>query len=85
MADISRDAANKVTLDTASAVQSIKSLRSEIASNTAAWKANEAILKQSGDSLKAAETRYDGLSGAVKKQQDVLSALKTAMDQEAQT
>ncbi|OIL67820.1 tape measure protein [Oenococcus oeni] len=85
MADISRDAANKVTLDTASAVQSIKSLRSEIASNTAAWKANEAILKQSGDSLKAAETRYDGLSGTVKKQQDVLSALKTAMDQEAQT
>ncbi len=85
MADISRDAANKVTLDTASAVQSIKSLKTEIQSNTAAWKANEAILKQSGDSLKAAETRYDGLSGAVKKQQDVLSALKTAMDQEAQT
>ncbi|OIL97761.1 tape measure protein, partial [Oenococcus oeni] len=53
--------------------------------NTAAWKANEAILKQSGDSLKAAQTRYDGLSETVKKQKDVLSGLKTAMEQEAQT
>ncbi|WP_192935912.1 tape measure protein, partial [Oenococcus oeni] len=42
-------------------------------------------LKQSGDSLKAAQTRYDGLSETVKKQKDVLSGLKTAMEQEAQT
>ncbi|MHA5203955.1 tape measure protein [Oenococcus oeni] len=85
MVDISREAANKVLLDTAEAVQSIKSLKTEIQSNTAAWKANEAILKQSGDSLKAAQTRYDGLSETVKKQKDVLSGLKTAMEQEAQT
>ncbi|WP_256207206.1 hypothetical protein [Oenococcus oeni] len=43
MADISRDAANKVTLDTASEVQNIKTKRDEKESNTEAWKEKEEI------------------------------------------
>ncbi len=83
MADISREAANKVTLDTTEAVQSVKSLKTEIQANTAAWKANEAMLKQSGDSLTAAKTRFDGLSSAVEKQKEVVNALKSSMSEEA--
>ncbi|OIL03706.1 tape measure protein [Oenococcus oeni] len=83
MADISREAANKVTLDTTEAVQSVKSLKTEIQANTAAWKANEAMLKQSGDSLTAAKTRFDGLSSTVEKQKEVVNALKSSMSEEA--
>ncbi|MFT8879259.1 MAG: tape measure protein [Oenococcus sp.] len=85
MVDISRDAANKVSLDTAEAVQSIRSLKTEIQSNTAAWKANEAILKQSGDTLNAAQTRYNGLSETVKKQENLVNSLKSSMELEAKT
>lgn len=83
MADISRDAANKVSLDTAEAVQSIKSLKAEISSNTAAWKAHEATLKQAGETLEAAKSRYNGLSSSVTKQRSVVEGLSHSMELEA--
>lgn len=85
MADISRNAANKVSLDTAEAVQSVKSLKAEIQSNTAAWKAQSATLKAAGDDLSAIKTKYDGLAGTVDKQKLLVNSLKSQMDEEAKS
>ncbi|MFT9083566.1 MAG: tape measure protein [Leuconostoc pseudomesenteroides] len=85
MADISRNAANKVSLDTAEAVQSVKSLKAEIQSNTAAWKAQSATLKAAGDDLASIKSKYDGLAGTVDKQKALVSSLKSQMDEEAKS
>lgn len=85
MADISRNAANKVSLDTAEAVQSVKSLKAEIQSNTAAWKAQSATLKAAGDDLASIKSKYDGLAGTVDKQKTLVSSLKSQMDEEAKS
>ncbi|WP_439424824.1 tape measure protein [Oenococcus alcoholitolerans] len=84
MPRISRDGVNKINLDGSEAVQSLKSLRAEISSTTAEMKAQVATLKASGDALGSAKAHYDGLSSSIDKQKNLLTAIKSSMDNEAQ-
>ncbi|OIM83063.1 tape measure protein, partial [Oenococcus oeni] len=67
----------KVTLDGTQAIDTLKTLKTAVSEATSSWKAHEAVLKSSGDTLSAAKTKYEGLSDAVSKQQAVLDRLKS--------
>lgn len=66
----------EITLDTLQAGNSIKRLTQLVSSATSAWKAQEAQLKSAGDTLGAAQAKYDGLGEAIKRQQAKIESLK---------
>lgn len=66
----------EIALDTLQAGNSIKRLTQLVSSATSAWKAQEAQLKSAGDTLGAAQAKYDGLSDAIKRQQAKIESLK---------
>ena len=61
---------------TVEVARSLRSMKADVSGLTNAWKAQEVNLKSAGDSTKAAETRYKGLSEAIKSQQQVIGELK---------
>lgn len=73
---LSAQLSTEVALNTLGASKSINTLTQAVRSHTNAWKAQETMLKSSGDYLKAAEARYNGLGQAMEKQQAKISALK---------
>lgn len=73
---LSAQMSTNVALNTLGASKSINTLTQAVRSHTNAWKAQETMLKSSGDYLKAAEARYNGLGQAMEKQQAKISALK---------
>ena len=66
----------EIALDTLEASKSIKNLTQLVSSATSAWKAQEAQLKSAGDTLGAAQAKYDGLGDAIKRQQAKIESLK---------
>ena len=66
----------EIDLDTLQAGNSIKRLTQLVSSATSAWKAQEAQLKSAGDTLGAAQAKYDGLGDAIKRQQAKIESLK---------
>lgn len=66
----------EIALDTLQAGNSIKRLTQLVSSATSAWKAQEAQLKSAGDTLGAAQAKYDGLGDAIKHQQAKIESLK---------
>lgn len=66
----------EIALDTLQASNSIKRLTQLVSSATSAWKAQEAQLKSAGDTLGAAQAKYDGLGDAIKRQQAKIESLK---------
>ena len=66
----------EIALDTLQAGDSIKRLTQLVSSATSAWKAQEAQLKSAGDTLGAAQAKYDGLGDAIKRQQAKIESLK---------
>lgn len=66
----------EIALDTLQAGNSIKRLTQLVSSATSAWKAQEAQLKSAGDTLGAAQAKYDGLGDAIKRQQTKIESLK---------
>ncbi|GAY74354.1 tape measure protein [Lentilactobacillus kosonis] len=66
----------EVYLGTLQASNSLKSLKTVVNSVTASWKAQANALRASGDSLKAAQVKYDGLSKSIKSNQDVINNLR---------
>ena len=66
----------EIALDTLQAGNSIKRLTQLVSSATSAWKAQEAQLKSAGDTLCAAQAKYDGLGDAIKRQQAKIESLK---------
>lgn len=66
----------EIALDTLQAGNSIKRLTQLVSSATSAWKAQEAQLKSAGDTLGAAQAKYDGLGDAIKRQQAKIESLK---------
>lgn len=66
----------EIALDTLQAGNSIKQLTQLVNSATSAWKAQEAQLKSAGDTLGAAQAKYDGLGDAIKRQQAKIESLK---------
>lgn len=66
----------EIALDTLQAGNSIKRLTQLVSSATSAWKAQEAQLKSAGDTLGAAQAKYDGLGDAIKRQQAKIDSLK---------
>ena len=66
----------EISLNTLEASTSIKRLTQLVSSATSAWKAQEAQLKSAGDTLGAAQAKYDGLGDAIKRQQAKIESLK---------
>lgn len=76
MSKITSVMATEVNVNTLGSTKSLKSLEAAIKSTTYAWKAQEKALKSSGDMLKAAEARYNGLTANVEKTQAKLKTLQ---------
>ncbi|OIL58297.1 hypothetical protein ATX23_09325 [Oenococcus oeni] len=74
---VSGEMGTKVTLDGSQAIETLKTLKTAVSETTSSWKAHEAVLKSSGDTLGAAEAKYKGLSDTVEKQKSVLERLKS--------
>lgn len=66
----------EIALDTLQAGNSIKQLTQLVSSATSAWKAQEAQLKSAGDTLGAAQAKYDGLGESITRQQAKIESLK---------
>lgn len=66
----------EIALDTLQASNSIKRLTQLVSSATSAWKAQEAQLRSAGDTLGAAQAKYDGLGDAITRQQAKIESLK---------
>ncbi|MFT9411831.1 phage tail tape measure protein [Liquorilactobacillus hordei] len=83
MADrkISATMSTQIALDLVSASKSVKSMTNLVNTATNAWKAQEAELRSTGDYLKAAQTRYDGLGEAIIRQQSKIEGLKEKQSQ----
>ncbi|WP_261805684.1 tape measure protein [Lapidilactobacillus luobeiensis] len=73
---IQAEMSTKIALDLMGATQSIKGLTSAVKSSQSAWKSQEAMFKSTGESVKAAETRYDGLGKAIGNQEQKIELLK---------
>lgn len=56
-------------------VKTLRELRQAVSSTTSAWKAQEAVLRSAGKTTEAAETKYKGLSDAVKSQRRLIDGL----------
>ncbi|MCW8645656.1 transglycosylase, partial [Streptococcus macedonicus] len=76
MAKIQATMSTEIALDMLQASDSIKRLTQLVSSATSAWKAQEAQLKSAGDTLGAAQAKYDGLGDAIKRQQAKIESLK---------
>ncbi|MFT8412824.1 MAG: tape measure protein [Oenococcus oeni] len=73
---VSGEMGTKVNLDGSQAIETLKTLNTAVSQATSSWKAHEAVLKASGDTIAAAKTKYEGLSSVVEKQQSVLDRLR---------
>lgn len=71
----------RITLNGEQPIQTIKSLKSEVAGATSAWKAQVSALRQAGDQLGAAQAKFDGLSAVLNKQQELLEKNKTQLNE----
>lgn len=76
MVKMSNTLTTKVAIDTISAENNMKGLKTAVSAVTNAWKAQEVNLKSTGETLKAAEARYTGLGNAMKQQQALIDGLK---------
>ena len=76
MAKIQATMSTEIALDMLQASDSIKRITQLVNSATNAWKAQEAQLKSAGDTLGAAQAKYDGLGDAIKRQQSKIESLK---------
>jgi len=65
-----------IKLDTAEAAANAKNLRTEVRQLNTEWKAQEAVLKSTGDNLGAAEAKMNGLTQTAEKQKQYINALK---------
>ncbi|WKF86027.1 tape measure protein [Lacticaseibacillus pantheris] len=77
MTKIQAEMSTSIALDLVQATDSVKKLTTAVQSSQNAWKAQEAALKSSGDYLKAAEARYEGLGKTIEVQKSKLNALKS--------
>lgn len=68
--------ANEIDVDTNKAVVSINDLRKAVKDTTTEWKIHESQAKQAGDTIGASKVKYEGLSKAVRTQENVLEKLK---------
>jgi tape measure domain-containing protein len=73
---VQAEMSTKIALDLVGATKSVNGLTSAVKASQSAWKAQEAMLKSSGDTLKAAQTRYEGLGKSIDSQQKKIELLK---------
>lgn len=73
---ISAQMSTSIALNTLGASESIKSLTQAVNSANSAWKANEAMLKSTGDYLEASKARYEGLGNTIQAQESKIATLK---------
>lgn len=65
-----------IGVNTATAVKSVKELKSEVAYLTSEWRTQDAQLKSSGQYMDAAKAKYEGLSKATDAQKEVIKKLQ---------
>lgn len=68
--------ATNIGVNTASAVQSIDSLKNSVKDSTNSWKQMESQMKQAGDTVGASKAKYEGLTETVDKQKLLLEKLR---------
>ncbi|MCI1985325.1 MAG: tape measure protein [Lactobacillus sp.] len=66
----------RIGLDTDQPEKTMKQLRTEVSALTSEWRAQSAQLKSAGDSLSAANVKYEGLTASVKHQEEYISRLR---------
>ena len=76
MANIQKEMATKITIDTVQAANSMKSFRDAISASTNSWKAMETSLKSAGNYQQAAAERVKGLTNTIELQKQRISELK---------
>ena len=81
MAKVQATMSTEIALDTLQAANSIKRLTQLVNSSTNAWKAQESQMRSAGDSLGAAQAKYDGLGNAIQNQQHKIEKLKQEQSQ----
>lgn len=76
MANIQKEMATKITIDTVQAANSMKSFRDAISASTNSWKAMETSLKSAGNYQQAAAERVKGLTNTIELQKQRISELR---------
>lgn len=76
MAKVDAQLSTAVALNTLSAQNSLKGLTKAVKLSTDAWKVNEHQLKSSGEYVKAAQTKYEGLGRTIDLQRKHVESLK---------
>lgn len=87
MANIQKEMATKITIDTVQAANSMKSFRDAISASTNSWKAMETSLKSAGNYQQAAAERVKGLTNTIELQKQRISELRerqAGLDQSTQ-
>lgn len=79
--NIQAEMSTKIALDLVGATKSVSGLTSAVRASQSAWRSQEALLKSSGESAKAAQARYDGLGKSIEEQQKKIDLLKSKQSQ----
>ena len=72
--------ATKITVQTVQAAQSISAFRNSISALTNSWKASEMQHRAAGESLKALESRYEGIGKVIEYQKLKIDELKSRQE-----
>ena len=74
---VQNEMATKITVQTVQAAQSISAFRNSISALTNSWKASEMQHRAAGESLKALESRYEGIGKVIEYQKLKIDELKS--------
>ena len=82
---VQNEMATKITVQTVQAAQSISAFRNSISALTNSWKASEMQHRAAGESLKALESRYEGIGKVIEYQKLKIDELKSRHEELDQT
>lgn len=77
---VQNEMATKITVQTVQAAQSISAFRNSISALTNSWKASEMQHRAAGESLKALESRYEGIGKVIEYQKLKIDELKSRQE-----
>ncbi|GKT04433.1 tape measure protein [Furfurilactobacillus entadae] len=80
MVKVQNEMATKIAIDTVSATSSMSGLTNAVRSGINAWKADEVALKSVGDSMGAAQAKFDGLGNVIDLQKKKIDELRTRQE-----
>ena len=77
---VQNEMATKITVQTVQAAQSISAFRNSISALINSWKASEMKHRAAGESLKALESRYEGIGKVIEYQKLKIDELKSRQE-----